>query len=127
MEKFDGLKRNVVIFRIHTLCSFNQITKLQTYSLKLLVKHTSGKTLTSIVDIGCGTGLVAEEIRKHEIQADITGLDLSNESLDRWHEDMACFKNNIHFHTACHHLNFWQKQRNLRQCALFPIIKISDN
>ena len=54
------------------------------HALSIVSKHPSNKQLT-IVDMACGTGavtrLIAEELARREIQADIIGIDPSIEAL----------------------------------------------
>jgi predicted TPR repeat methyltransferase len=39
-------------------------------------------TVTSVLDVGCGTGLVGRALRDHGITGEILGLDISRESLE---------------------------------------------
>ena len=63
----------------------NHLVKKLKYSTKrvkdIILKYTNKKSFKSVLDLGCGTGLVGLEIKKHSKK--LTGVDISKKMIDK--------------------------------------------
>lgn len=74
-EKFD--------YHLVEILQYNTPKKLITLLNDYVVEQSIKKEKLTILDLGCGTGLCAEELRSYNIGKSITGVDLSSKMIEQ--------------------------------------------